>query len=272
MHCPLRSDLWVTGKRAAWSAVLLGTLVLTGCGADPEPSRPEELSPASDQEKSDSPSSAREAYAQALERLMSDHILPDGTDRSADFDPMYGNERVDIGKNQFAVADVDGDGTEELVIQYLSTDGAGKRGLVSSWDSEDGLSTAVFANSSLTFYENGAVREDWGHNQGRSGRQWPFFLYRYLPQTDSYEEVGALEVWDIRVCEDDFPRETDTSGSGMVYYIYPAELDASQWDMVEPVDRSVYQIWLDETLQGSPERALTYFPLTEENIRQICQE
>ena len=203
---------------------------------------------------------------------MEDYILPDGTDRSADFDPAYGNIGGDVRNNQFAVADVDGDGAEELVIQYLSSNSAGQRGLVSSWNPETGWITTAFTNHTLTFYENGAVREDWGHNQGLNGRQWPFFLYRYLPQTDRYEEVGALEAWDICRCPDDFPQETDTSGSGIVYYIHPAQLDASQWDQVEPVDRSVYLSWLDETLQGSAERTLTYFPLTEENIRQICQE
>ena len=48
---------------------------------------------------------------------------------------------------------------------------------------------------------------------------------------------------------------------GIVYYIYPAELDSSQWDAVEPVDQSVYLTWLNETLHGSQELGLTYLPL-----------
>ena len=88
-------------------------------------------------------------------------------------------------------------------------------------------------------------------------------------ETDGYEEVGALDAWDFHVPADGFPWEIDTSGAGIVYYIYPAELDSSQWDAVEPVDQSVYLTWLNETLHGSQELELIYLPLTEENVRSL---
>ena len=250
-----------------WSAVL-AVLLLAGCGGGREPAV-SETDPVESEEESPMPASAREAYAQALEKLMNDYILPDGTDHSVDFDPEYGGPLGTMEENLFAVADVDGDGGEELVLQYLTTSNAGQRGLVSSWDPSGGLKTTEFANPALVFYENGAVREDWSHNQGKGGRQWPFFLYRYLPESDSYEEVGALDAWDSDIPADGFPREIDTSGAGIVYYIYPAELDSSQWDAVEPVDQSVYLTWLNETLHGSQELGLTYLPLTEENVRSL---
>lgn len=250
-----------------WSAVL-AVLLLAGCGGGRGPAV-SEAGPVEAEAESPPPASAREAYAQALEKLMNDYILPDGADHSVDFDPEYGEPLGTMEENLFAVADVDGDGGEELVLQYLTTSNAGKRGLVSSWDPSGGLKTTEFANPTLAFYENGAVREDWGHNQGKAGRQWPFFLYRYLPEIDGYEEVGTLDAWDSHVPADGFPWEIDTSGAGIVYYIYPAELDGSQWDTVKPVDQSVYLAWLDETLQGFQELELTYLPLTEENIRSL---
>lgn len=147
----------------------MAVLLLAGCGGDREPAV-SETDPVESEEESPMPASAREAYAQALEKLMNDYTLPDGTDCSADFDPEYGGPLGTMEENLFAVADVDGDGEEELVLRYLTTSTAGQRGLVSSWDPSGGLKTTEFANPALAFYENGAVREDWSHNQGKGGR------------------------------------------------------------------------------------------------------
>ena len=119
----------------------------------------------------------------------------------------------------------------------------------------------------LTFYENGAVMAGWSHNQGKGGDFWPYFLYQYLPETDGYQQVGAVDAWDRALGIEGYPDQVDRSGTGFVYYIY-GDL-AAEWDKVEPVDAAEYHAWLDPYLGEGEELALPYCPLTAENIRMI---
>ena len=173
-----------------------------------------------------------------------------------------------MAQNQFAVWDVDGDGREELILLYTTTIVAGERGFVFDWDEASGeLRTQLEEFPLLTFYKNGAVMAGWSHNQGKGGDFWPYFLYQYLPETDGYQQVGAVDAWDRALGIEGYPDQVDRSGTGFVYYIY-GDL-AAEWDKVEPVDAAEYHAWLDPYLGEGEELALPYCPLTAENIRMI---
>ena len=118
-----------------------------------------------------------------------------------------------MAQNQFAVWDVDGDGREELILLYTTT--AGERGFVFDWDEASGeLRTQLEEFPLLTFYENGAVMAGWSHNQGKGGDFWPYFLYQYLPETDGYQQVGAVDAWDRALGIEGYPDQVDRSGTG----------------------------------------------------------
>lgn len=147
-------------------------------------------------------------------------------------------------KNRFSVCDVDGDGREELILLYTTTIVAGERGFVYDWDEATGeLRKQLEEFPLLTFYDNGAVMAGWSHNQGNGGSFWPYFLYQYLPETDSYQQVGAVDAWDKALGLEGYPDEVDASKTGFVYYI-TTEGDIT-WD--HPVDASQYQAWLAPT-------------------------
>ena len=219
---------------------------------------------------------ARAAYTKVLEALFFHRVLPDGENGEAIFD--------DMSENEFALADVDGDGREELVLLTRPVVYAGYRGYVLDYDADAGAVRIQFDGfPSLTFYSNGALAEDDSHAQGIwTDDFWPHSLYRYLPETDSYELAGHVSAWEKSVSDINegnlppFPTEKDKSGAGILYYIHPVSsyeyLNTLENRVNMAVDQSVYLAWLEPILEGSQPLELEYLPLTEENISQIKQE
>lgn len=204
------------------------------------------------------------AYADALENLIQNQILPDGTDCE---DPLG-----DMSENKFSVYDVDHDGKEELLLMNINASMAGQAGYVFGYDeTTKELQTELGEFPMLTFYDNGAVKAGWSHNQGLAGENfWPYSLYQYAPGTDSYELVGMVDAWDknFSVTDDQnnpFPSEIDKSGTGIVYYI----MKDGQYDTTHPVDASDYNAWINSYIGNASEIQIGYMDLTEENISQI---
>lgn len=255
-----------------WKVLCCTFLVclLTACGqtaalAPEEPAPAEETPQMSALSEENAP--ARAAYAAALKTLLDTNVLPDGTDCSEGYIGSV-SEREAMAENQFSVYDVDGDGREELVLLYTTSAVAGERGFVFDWDAEtDTLRTQLSEFPLLTFYKNGAVTAGWSHNQGKGGRFWPYFLYAYDADADSYTAVGAVDAWDEELDTENYPADVDVSGSGFVYYIY--EDLTAQWDKIDPVDEQDYQAWLAPSLGDGEELTVPYDALTAENIHGL---
>lgn len=204
------------------------------------------------------------AYFTALENLIKNHILPDGTDG--------GEQLGDMSENMFAVHDVDNDGKKELILLYSTTITAGMAGYVFAYDSEArALQTQLHEYPALTFYNNGTVKAPWSHNQGRAGDYfWPYSLYQYVPDSDNYVLVGMVDAWDKSYAGADdqnnpFPGDIDKSGTGIVYYI----MEDAQYDDTHPVDASEYNEWINAHIGGASEVQIQYMDLAEENISRI---
>lgn len=286
------------------SGLLLGTL--SACGADQfstcvittEKSSPaQEAAPAPAGQPEDRPApedppkpgasiTAEEdearmlAYGKALWDMYLLGLRPDGKEleRSDDLGPAEGN--------RFAVADVNGDGAEELIICWDQACMAGMQGLVYTYDyPEQELRLVLSEFPGLTFYENGTVTADWSHNQGWAGRFWPFTLYQYSQETDDYVQIGAVDAWDSACTEENealaaaFPRDADADGDGLVYYILTGEWymeeraapDGSRyqiWD-AEAVDRAALEDWLNAYTGGAEPLKIPYLPLEEVAISAL---
>jgi len=204
------------------------------------------------------------AYSQALYNLIRDNKLPDGTDAPE----LTG----DVSLNKFAISDIDGDGKDELILIWTNTYGAGQTGYVFAYDPEaKTLRTELTEFTCLTFYDNGMVKALWSHNQGRAGSDfWPYNLYKYVPETDSYGLVGMVDAWDKNypgVDDQPFPSDIDKSGTGFVYYI----MEDGQYDTSHPVDASEYNEWLNSYLEDAKEIEVRYMDLTEENVRTLTR-
>lgn len=124
-----------------------------------------------------------EAYIFTLENLYTNRIWPDGTEMD-----LMG----DMSENAFAIYDIDGDGEDELIIQYTSTSMVGMREAIYGYDSETGaLCQKLNEFPELTFYDNGFIRADASHNQSDDPEAWPYTMYQYKKETNTYEEVGS---------------------------------------------------------------------------------
>jgi hypothetical protein len=203
------------------------------------------------------------AYSDALRNLFENKVLPDGTDAPE----LLG----DISLNQFAIYDVDCDGKDELILIWTNTYTAGQTGYIFAYNPKTReLRTELSEFTCLTFYDNGIVKALWSHNQGRAGSEfWPYNLYQYVPETDSYVFVGMVDAWDRRYGgtnpDESFPSHIDKSGTGYVYYI----MEDGRYDTSHPVDASEYNAWVDTYLKKASVIEVGYMDLTDENIRSF---
>lgn len=228
--------------------------------AEPEESPPAEAadSPTGDDE------ARRLAYGRVLWDAYQEGVLPDGS-------PLDWTGTEAAAENEFALADVDGDGEEELFLLWNNAITAGMRGIVFGY--RDG---AVYEELSefplLTVYSNGVITADWSHNQGLAGRVWPYNLYQYNAESGVYELRGVVDAWDLELRDTDyegnpFPKDLDTDGDGLLYYLLP--------DWEEPynvsamVDGAAHEAWLDSFVGGAEVVSMSLQPLTEENIAAL---
>lgn len=208
----------------------------------------------------------RAAFARVLRNLAEFLLLPDGTQ----MEPWA--LQGDLAENCFAVADVDGDGREEMVLYFTTASTADHRGMILGYDEDRGeIHIQLVAFPDMEFYENGAVKVLYSHNQ-IGGALWPYTLYIYDPETDSYWQEAIVYSWEkkIRAVNDrgePFPDELDRSGAGVIYYVEP-----DGWNDSNPMDRADYLAWEREALGDSEQLTLQFLPLTEENIAAIENE
>lgn len=207
----------------------------------------------------------RSRYASFLEDLIMGRPLPDGLNLSSEDRP---NSPAGYAGNQFAVYDVDGDGREELLLSYSTTMVANQGTYVLDYRADTDtllLQSPDRLGLEPIFYENGTALSPWSHNQGFGGRFWPYDVYHYDAQTDSYTFGGSADAWDREISDQNadfpaFPEELDVSGSGFLYY-----LDGDE----TPVDEAVYLQWLEGHTEGSDPLPVQWFALTEQNIARL---
>ena len=220
-------------------------------------------------------------YGKALWDMYLLGLRPDGEalERPDGLGPAEGN--------RFALADLNGDGAEELIVCWDQACMAGMQGLVYTYDyPQDELRLILSEFPAITFYGNGTAKADWSHNQGWAGRFWPFNLYQYDPEAGTYVELGAVDAWDASLFEDDealtdaFPKDVDADGDGLVYYILTGawyqndrtpsdgQLDGRLWD-TDPVDGPALEAWLNGYTGGAEPLEIPYQHLTDVSIAAL---
>lgn len=212
----------------------------------------------------------RHYYGGVLSQITAGWQLPDGEMDLSTLNDGFGK----MSDNRFAVTDIDGDGREELIVQYTNASMAGMFERIYDYDPGSGELKCEFLNfPALTYYSNGIIKAEWSHNQGR-GEAWPYTVYRYDPESDSYVEVGSVDSWDKALSEtwyegQPFPDELDTDGDGTLFTIWEAgeEEDPYAYEKIK-YNRADVDEWLGGYLAGAPEDAkevfIDYQPLEHE--------
>lgn len=203
---------------------------------------------------------AEEAYFAVVEELYRTHTLPDGTDLGYD-------EISDLSGNQFAIYDIDQDGKEELIVIWTTTYTAGMSEMIYDFDSASGtLREELRVYPMLTFYDNGVLEAGMSHNHGLAGDMdfWPYTLYQYDKNTDTYVVAGVVDAWNKAFYEKDgqgreFPDDLDADGDGVVYKITAGEEERL-------IDLEEYQKWRGSVIGESKKVEIPFQKMTEENI------
>lgn len=212
----------------------------------------------------------RHKYNGVLSQLVCAQQLPNGYMIESPYD--WDMEMTD---NSYAITDMDGDGYEELVIIYSTASMAGMFETVYGYNPEtDTLTQEFMGFPSVTFYDNGMIKEDASHNQSY-GELWPFGLYQYDAASDSYSQVGYVDTWDVSITDTSydyesetelpFPTDKDTDGDGILYNIQKGDSNNYSWDISDyQYNKSDFEEWYDSYFNGAEEIAPETQPIDTE--------
>lgn len=206
----------------------------------------------------------REQYQWALNCLISEHVFPDGTPVDVTF-----IKDGDFSHNYFSVCDIDGDGTEELIISYSYASMVGMVYYILQYmpESED-FHVELLAFPGEEIYTNGYITIQASHNQGIGNSFWPYAVFQYDRTQDVYTRIAFVEAWEKATFPTDrlgnvYPDQVDTSGTGYVYRITKAGQDTGDAPWVDYTD---YGLFLESTYGNAPIFNMDYLPITEEHI------
>lgn len=110
----------------AMAAIML--LAAAGCQGGEAPAEPTNTAEPTAEpaeataEQGEYAAKAEAAYKAAVEKLVNDKVFPNGEDTGFADDSSFG----DMGENRYAIADVDSDGKDELIISFTTAPVAGE--------------------------------------------------------------------------------------------------------------------------------------------------
>lgn len=252
-------------KRAfalATAFALLAALAACGNGENENSSEPNNSTQVNQ-------TAAHEKYKEAMQNMLDNRVFPNG-------EQVYGGAETEDSAgsiwtdNKFAIADIDGDGTDELIINFSNAPAAGEVFYIFEYDeASDSLKEEFTEFPTPEFYDNGYVTAGASHNQGMAGDFWPYTIYKYDAESDTYVQQYYIDAWDKELYPQDFegnayPDEIDTSSTGTVYYLYEDVTKA-----VDPVDKTAYDKLARDTYGSAAEVTIVYSDISQENIEAI---
>lgn len=171
-----------------------------------------------------------------------------------------------IENETFAVADVDGDGEEELLVGISNTYIAGMCKVVYGYDQEkDDVRQEACTWFSAIFYP-GMIRVDASHNHGHAGDViWPYTIMTYDREKDVYQDAYYVDAWSRELAEydslleRDYPQEIDTENDGFVYLI-------TENGETKILNRRDFEKWESDFFAGKEPIAIDWQKMTATNI------
>lgn len=131
-----------------------------------------------------------------------------------------------FSNTDYAVFDVDCDGTDELVLRYMD---GGKDSFCAIYEYDvitTGFRCEFIEVMSLkpVFYDNATIKAVWQEDTGLNKEIPSFNIYTYDAAEDVYAYRGYVESWDLSAAADDtegnaFPVKYDLDENGIVFSI-----------------------------------------------------
>lgn len=143
--------------------------------------------------------------------------------------------------NSYAIYDIDKDGRKEIIVNYSTTYSAGMITRIYEYDKVSGEYVKQFGNFvSNTYYDNGIIKVDWSHNHSNGEAIWPFDLYCYNSETDSYDMIASACSEDKAWIQDKFDDLLDTDGDGVLYLVQ----ENAYGDGLKVMNKTEYDMWI----------------------------
>ena len=142
--------------------------------------------------------------------------------------------------NKVAVADVDGDGTVELLIFTVGFYMADITEYVYRYSEEKNGFELEFAYAGgCDYYEHGVIKASPLHSMYSDYQDgfWPYSVYQYDENKKEFvEKVSVDQITNVPINSDVFPEEYDKDGDGKVYIV-------DQGESVKYLDEQEYLEW-----------------------------
>ena len=205
---------------------------------------------------------AHQAFRRTLKTIHDELYLPnlDYVDTISLWEPGT------IEDETFAVADVDGDGEEELLVGISNTTMAGMCKVVYGYDQEkDDVRKEAATWFAATFYP-GMIRVSASHNHGHAGDVlWPYSVLTYDKERDVYQDTFYVDAWSRELAEYDsllemnYPQEIDTDHDGYVYVI-------TENGVQRIINRREFEAWEAALFDGIEPLEIDWMKMTAANI------
>lgn len=207
----------------------------------------------------------RHYYGGVLSQIIAARQLPDGELDISSLDAGFGEMR----DNHFAVTDIDGDGREELFVSYVNATMAGMEEIIYDYDPVLGeLKRELTQWPALTYYDNGIIKAEASHNHTH-GEFWPFALYQYEAESDSYQQIAYVHTWDKEISDvyedQPFPDELDTDGDGTLFNISEGAEATYEYEDYK-YNQADFEEWYNGMMEGAKEISIEYQPLEYESF------
>ncbi len=205
------------------------------------------------------------AYNEALLCLAQTKKLPNGDEI----------EDTGLKGDEWAVLDIDKDGRDELIISITSTSMAGMSFRIFEYDVYTNQMKEQFVEfPSITFYDNGFVKAEYSHNHSLGMNLWPYSLYKYNAETDTYDYVTSCESWEkefypISYSDEAFPDEKDTDGDGVIYCCSGPD---GEWDETIFGTTEEYEDYLNSLMGDTKEINYTKYALEDTTYKKFGKE
>lgn len=256
----MKKYVWLKGGILLCIPIMMSAAFLAGCGSEEkEETEKQQTQQVQQTQKEDYSEETRSAYMQALQNIVDHHVWPDGTSIDASYTDFTGDEG--LTGNKWAIMDIDHDGSQELLLSVENTSMAFMFLEVYGYNPEtESLFSEMHEFPTVDFYDNGTAVANWSHNQGRGMELWPYNLYTYDSDSDTYVYQGSVDSWDQSYVPDGFPVQEDQDGDGTVYYL---SKDITGMTDSTPVDGDVYHEWADPYFAGASEVEVAWQKLSE---------
>ena len=174
-----------------------------------------------------------QAYYFMLYMVNEGHRLPDGFGE-LDYD------ECSLEENQFVVCDVDCDGVDEVVLEWMSCSLESRCTYVFEYETDtDEWNLELQTAGAPEFYDNGICEAYYTDPDGLYYDYSPYLIYSYSSETDTFESCGSVSSLEKTVCEEqgvDFPGSYDTDSAGVVFIIDYEGYTSDYYNLSEYLD------------------------------------